>query len=294
MAPPPADRTPPRDVTDPADPPRPRSPRIVATDLDGTLLRSDGSVSDRTRAALARVEAVGVTFVIVTGRPPRWLAPVVEQTGHTGLAVCANGAVLYDLHTRQVVREYLLEPEAAGSLVRGLRDALPEVTFAVERPLGVGGSVDGSDFGHEPEYFVRHPLPEGVLVAAAEDLVSRPIVKILARHESLGPDELLARAREVVGGLATLTHSSRDGLIEISATGISKASGLAALAEEQGVAAEDVVAFGDMPNDLPMLEWAGHAVAVANAHPDVLALADEVTASHEEDGVAVVLERLFP
>ena len=283
-----------RDVTDPADPPRPRAPRIVATDLDGTLLRRDGSVSGRTRAALARVEASGATLVFVTGRPPRWLAPVVEQTGHKGLAVCANGAVLYDLHTESVVREHLLEPEASARLVEALRASLPDVAFAVERAVGVGGGVDLSGFAHEPEYAVRYPLPEGVLVAAAEELVSSPVVKLLARHESLGPDDLLARAREVVGDLANLTHSSHDGLIEISASGVSKASGLAALAGEQGVAAGDVVAFGDMPNDLPMLDWAGHAVAVANAHPEVLAAVDEVTSSHEEDGVARVLERLFP
>ena len=282
-----------RDVTDPADPPRRRSPRIVATDLDGTLLRRDGTVSERTRAALGRVEAAGATLVFVTGRPPRWLAPVVEQTGHTGLAVCANGAVLYDLHTESVVREHLLEPEAAARLVHALRESLPDAAFAVERPLGVGGGVDLSGFAHEPEYLVRYPLPEGVLVAAAEELVASPVVKLLARHRSLGPDDLLARAREVVGDLASLTHSSHDGLIEISASGVSKASGLSALAEEQGVAREDVVAFGDMPNDLPMLDWAGHAVAVANAHPEVLSVVDEVTASHEDDGVAQVLERLF-
>jgi HAD superfamily hydrolase (TIGR01484 family) len=285
---------PPRDVTDPADPPRARSPRIVATDLDGTLLRRDGTVSDRTRAALARVEAAGATLVFVTGRPPRWLAPVVEQTGHKGLAVCANGAVLYDLHTETVVREHLLEPEAAADLVKALRDSLPDVAFAVERPVGEGGGVDLSGFAHEPQYVVRYPLPEGVLVAAAEELVRSPVVKLLARHEELGPDELLSRARDVVGELATLTHSSQNGLIEISASGVSKASGLSALADEQGVGAEDVIAFGDMPNDLPMLSWAGHGVAVANAHPEVLELADEVTASHEEDGVARVLERLFP
>jgi HAD superfamily hydrolase (TIGR01484 family) len=283
-----------RDVTDPADPPRPRAPRIVATDLDGTLLRRDGSVSERTRAALARVEAAGATLVFVTGRPPRWLAPVVEQTGYKGLAVCANGAVLYDLHTESVVREHLLEPDASARLVEALRASLPDVAFAVERLVGVGGGVDLSGFAHEPQYVVRYPLPEGVLVAAAEELVRSPVVKLLARHESLGPDDLLARAREVVGDLANLTHSSHDGLIEISASGVSKASGLAALAEEQGVAADDVVAFGDMPNDLPMLDWAGHAVAVANAHPEVLAAVDEVTVSHEEDGVAQVLERLFP
>src|SRR5207248_956601 len=106
--------------------------------------------------------------------------------------------------------------------------------------------------------------------------------------------ELLTRAREIVGDMAELTHSNAgDGMLEISAFGVSKASTLARLCERQGIGPEEVIAFGDMPNDLAMLRWAGHAVAVANAHPDVLAAADEVTAAHDEAGVSLVLERLF-
>jgi hydroxymethylpyrimidine pyrophosphatase-like HAD family hydrolase len=82
--------------------------------------------------------------------------------------------------------------------------------------------------------------------------------------------------------------------MEISASGVSKAVALSRLADELGVPADEVVAFGDMPNDVPMLGWAGHAVAVANAHPDVLAAADEITASNDDDGVAQVIERLLP
>jgi HAD superfamily hydrolase (TIGR01484 family) len=118
-------------------------------------------------------------------------------------------------------------------------------------------------------------------------------VKLLVRHKAMDADALLAAAHAAVGDLATLTHSSTDGLLEVSATGVSKASGLAALAEQHGVPADRVVAFGDMPNDLPMLAWAGHGVAVANAHPEVLAIAAEVTARNDEDGVAQVLERWF-
>jgi Cof subfamily protein (haloacid dehalogenase superfamily) len=281
------------DAPDPTDPPRPAPPRLVATDLDGTLLRRDGTVSARTREALARVERVGATLVFVTGRPPRWLAPVVEQTGHRGLAICANGAVLYDLHTESVVREHLLESATAAALIVAMREALPGVAFAVERSAGVGSGPAVSGFGHEPDYRIRYSQPPGVVVAPAEELVSSPVIKLLARHEELDADALLARAREVVGDLATLTHASTEGLVEISGAGISKASGLAALAEESGVNREHVLAFGDMPNDLPMLAWAGHAVAVATAHPEVTALVDEVTASADDDGVAAVLERVF-
>ena len=261
------------------------APRLVATDLDGTLVRRDQTVSERTRRAIAAVEAAGVPFVMVTGRPVRWMPPVAEASGHRGLAVCANGALLYDLHTEQLVRSYLLTADDALEVVEALRREVPGITFAVER-----GDLS---FGREPSYVPRWDNGE-VQVAELDELLSGDVVKLLARLEGTGSDDLLARARAAVGHLAETTHSSDDGLLEISAFGISKASGLAAVAAEHGVVASQVVAFGDMPNDLPMLAWAGHAVAVANAHPEVLALADEVTSSNEDDGVAAVLERFFP
>ena len=264
-------------------------PRLVASDLDGTLVRSDGSVSGRTRAALEAVEAAGSLLVLVTGRPPRWMHPVVEATGHRGIAVCANGAIVYDLHTERVVRSHLIDAEAAAEVVAALRRDVPGVAFAVEK-----APVDGvpSGFGREHGYLPRWDNGE-VDVAEIDALVRGGVVKLLARHEQLGSDELLAAARASLGALAEATHSSTDGLLEISASGISKASGLAGLAQEHGVDAADVVAFGDMPNDIPMLSWAGHAVAVENAHAEVKAVADEMTATNDDDGVARVLERLF-
>jgi Cof subfamily protein (haloacid dehalogenase superfamily) len=260
--------------------------RLFATDLDGTLLRSDGSVSDRTRAALAAVEEAGRALVLVTGRPPRWMPPVVEQTGHTGLALCANGATVYDLATEQVVQEHLIDPEVGAKVVAAIRDALPDVSFAVER-----GEARG--LGHEQAYGLPYAPKGDVLVAEVDELVAEPVAKLLARHDDMDPDEMLARVREVVGDLVEVTHSSTWGLMEISAGGVSKAVALSRLADELGVVAEEVVAFGDMPNDLPMLGWAGHAVAVANAHADVLDAAHEVTASNDDDGVARVVERLL-
>jgi Cof subfamily protein (haloacid dehalogenase superfamily) len=213
---------------------------------------------------------------------------VVEATGHRGVAVCANGALIYDLHTEQVVREHPMDAEVARRLVVALREALPEVTFAIER--GVRG------FGHEPAYRPRFEPPPGVLVAELDELLSEPVIKVLARHETMDPDQLHAAASEVIADLAelvTVTFGGTDGLLELSAAGVTKAYALEQLASEHGVGAAEVVAFGDMPNDLPMLAWAGHAVAVANAHPDVRAIADEVTATNDEDGVALVVERVL-
>jgi Cof subfamily protein (haloacid dehalogenase superfamily) len=261
------------------------TPRLVASDLDGTLVRSDGTVSARTREAIAAVEDAGATFVMVTGRPTRWMKVVAEQTGHHGMAVCANGAVVYDLHTESVRETFLLPGAVGREVALALRAGIPGIAFAVER-------LD-EPFAHEPAYVPRWDSTDPLLQAPVEELLGSDVVKLLARHEQLGPDDLLAAARAVVGETATLTHSSTDGLLEISAAGISKATGLAMLAAERDVSAADVVAFGDMPNDLPMLNWAGLGVAVANAHPAVLEAADEVTASNDDDGVAQVLARWF-
>ena len=258
--------------------------RMAATDLDGTLIRTDGTVSRRTCEAMRAAEAAGIVLALVTGRPPRWMAPVAQATGHTGVAICANGALLYDLHTETVIGSRLLDAETQLRVVQALRSVVRGLTFAAEYAPG---------FGHEPGY--RHGWDLGVTdvrVGPAEEILDRPVAKLLARHAAMASDELLAIAVEVLGSDVAVTSSSREALLEISAAGVTKASGLAGLAGAAGIGAAEVVAFGDMPNDLPMLAWAGRAVAVANAHPEVLAAADEVTASNDEDGVALVLERL--
>jgi HAD superfamily hydrolase (TIGR01484 family) len=258
--------------------------KLVATDLDGTLLRSDGTVDERTRRAIAGLEAAGITFLICTARPPRWLRPLAEETGHRGLAVCANGGVIWDLHTDRMVEAFPVQAELAREVVRRLRAELPTGAWAVERAGG---------FAHEPAYTPRWPVPDDTVVDAIDALLEPPAVKLMLRHPDLSADALLAHARELIGDLVEVSHSSsHDALLEISAPGVSKASALAGVCAQRGIGAEEVMAFGDMPNDLAMLSWAGWGVAVANAHPEVLAAADEVTGSNDEAGVAAVLERL--
>ena len=258
---------------------------LVASDLDGTLLRSDGTLDQRSSRALADVEATGALVVLCTARPSRWVAPLAQATGHRGVAICANGGVVCDLHDETVIEQFPLEPLVARQVVSLLREAVPGGAWAVERAAG---------FGREPGYNSIWPVPADTVVDAVEELVAEPAVKLMLRHGDLLADALLERAREVVGHLVELSHSnSGDGLLEISAAGVSKASALARVCAERGIGRDAVIAFGDMPNDLPMLEWAGYSVAVANAHPDVLAIADEVTTSNNDAGVARVLERLF-
>jgi Cof subfamily protein (haloacid dehalogenase superfamily) len=258
---------------------------MVATDLDGTIVRRDGTVSDRTVAALAAVEDAGLTLVFVTGRPPRWMASVVEATGHRGVAICAGGALVYDLHTQDVLDRFLLEPELALDVVRRLRERMPSAAFAVERH---------ESYAHEAAYRMRWESGDVLTVPTAEDLLDAPIAKLLVRDESSAGDPMLVTAREVLGDLVEVTHSNPDDcLLEISAPGVTKATTLAVLAAQQGLGPESVVAFGDQPNDLAMLLWAGAAYAMADAHPEVLAAVPRRARPVAEDGVAIVLEELL-
>ncbi|HEY8533382.1 MAG TPA: HAD family hydrolase [Micromonospora sp.] len=261
-------------------------PQLVATDLDGTLLRKDKTVSSRTAAALERLSAQGCRVVLVTGRPLRWLAAVYDQLHAPLPAVCANGAVVYDPLTDRVLRADPLAPELLAEVARRLRAAVPGVTFAVEVD-------DGRVMWHGEDWpahwNANHP---SAYVVAEDDLLSAPAVKLLARSDQ-DPETFVQIVTGAIAGLAEATHSSYSGLVEISAAGVTKAAGLAWLCERWGLGPADVIAFGDMPNDVPMLTWAGRAVAVSNAHQAVREIADEVTASNEEDGVAAYLEELF-
>lgn len=259
--------------------------RLVATDLDGTVVRHDGTVSPRTVAALARVEAAGLLLVLVTGRPPRWMHDVVAATGHRGVALCGNGAFVYDLHTERLLEVHPIPRDVGLEVVARVRAALPGAAFAVET---------GRSFAHDPSYLSRWPTPPGTEVGPVGELLRHRVGKLLVRDEGSSGDAMLAVVRAVAGDLVEVTHSNpHDCLLEISARGVSKASALARYAAGHGVSAAEVLAFGDQPNDLPMLAWAGTAYAVANAHPDVLAAVSGRASSVEDDGVAAVLERLL-
>lgn len=261
-----------------------RLPRVVATDLDGTLLRSDGSISARTRDALLLAEEAGAQVIFVSGRPPRWLDELADAIGQHGLAICANGALVYDVANQQVVEQHGLSSAVAMQVAAALREAVPGVVFAIERHL---------EFGREPVFVERWPLPDGAIEAELEELLVDPVAKLIARHEDLDPDEFKARAAEVVGSMAEATHSSPSAMLEISATGVSKATTLAQVCEQREVSQQQVLAFGDMPNDVPMLSWAGTSYAVANAHPEAAAVADRRCGSNDDDGVAEVIEQVF-
>jgi len=259
-------------------------PRLVACDLDGTLLRSDRTVSARTIDAWRAAAAAGIELVVVTARPPRFFDLVGLDLG-PGLAVCANGALVYDPSTRNVVDVRPLALAAAEKIVATRCDVGP-LGFAIETGSRV---VAGPGFRRSFEGDPHH------LAASFDELWRHgtPIVKLLAWSASHAADDVAAALRSMLRDLAECTFSGGRGLVELSAPGVNKVSALSSLCAARGISPDEVVAFGDMPNDLAMLQWAGTGYAVANAHPSVLSAGLPVIAANDDDGVAGVLERLL-
>ncbi len=261
------------------------TPGLIATDLDGTLLLPDGSVSVRTKRALAGLAEVGIETVFVTARPPRLVDHLADVAGAHGTVICANGAFVYDVPRRTISQAHGLSPTTARAIAADVRRLLPGVGFAAELADGVY---------LEREYPELHPD-----AAAADatygpiDEVDQPVGKLLARSLHVPGEEFVLRVADIVGSRAHVTYSGAGGLAEIGPPGVTKASALIDWCAARGIVSSNVWAFGDMPNDLPMLLWAGVSFAVANAHAEVLAAASHLCPSNADDGVACVLESLL-
>jgi Cof subfamily protein (haloacid dehalogenase superfamily) len=265
-------------------------PALIACDVDGTLFDVDETITQRTRDAVRAAVAGGARFVLATGRPPRWIRPVVDELGFAPMAVCANGAVVYDPATDRVLSTRTLAVDTLAALAEIAIRVIPGAGLAVERIGNSAHDTATPQFVSSPGYEHAWLNPDNTEVSI-DDLLSAPAIKLLIRKTSARSADMAAELAKHVGLEGDITYSTNNGLVEILPLGISKATGVAEVAGPLGIAGADVVAFGDMPNDVPMLHWAGLGVAMGNAHPDVLAAADEVTASNSEDGVARVLER---
>lgn len=262
-------------------------PKLIATDLDGTIVTHDGVISQRTIAAFTRARDLGVEVFFVTGRPPRWMPEIREAFGF-GKAICGNGAMLYDLMGDKVLEEWLIGIEEQHETVNRLRKAIPQVSFAVE---------SHNYFHREKAYIPRWDVGlDNIGVNTIEEAIKAPALKMLARcsQQNLSSDEMLEIALIELEGLVTVTHSNpHDSLLEISALGVSKGATLARMAERLGLSAEDCVAFGDNPNDFSMLAWAGRSYAMSSGHPDGAKYAKSIAGPCEEDGVAIAIEALL-
>jgi len=265
-------------------------PLLIATDVDGTLLDENESVTPRTKTAVLAAIDAGTQFVLATGRPPRWISPVVEELGFAPMAVCANGAVLYDSAADHILWARTLSVDVLRELAEVATRVIPGAGLAVERVGRSAHDAATPQFLSSPGYEHAWLNPDNTEVSLA-DVLDAPAVKLLIRKAGAQSADMAAALAPHVGLQGDLTYSTNNGLIEVVPLGISKATGVAEVATPLGIMAEDVVTFGDMPNDIPMLLWAGLGVAMGNAHPEAKAAADEVTAPNSDDGLARVLER---
>ncbi|WP_445162932.1 HAD family hydrolase [Mycobacterium sp. Dal123C01] len=265
-------------------------PALIACDVDGTLFDENETITPRTRNAVRAAVAAGAKFVVATGRPPRWIRPIVDELGFAPMAVCANGAVIYDPASDRVVSARTLPVDALAELAELAVRVIPGAGLAVERIGRSAHDTATPQFVSSPGYEHAWLNPDNTEVSI-EDLLSAPAIKLLIRQAGARSADMAAELAKHVGVQGDITYSTNNGLVEIVPLGISKATGIEEIAKPLEIVSAQVLAFGDMPNDLPMLRWAGHGVAMGNAHPDVLAVADEVTATNSDDGVGRVLER---
>jgi Cof subfamily protein (haloacid dehalogenase superfamily) len=260
--------------------------RLVASDIDGTILGHDGKISERTVRAFHACREAGVELVFVTGRPPRWLHPLEEQLGHTGTVICSNGAVVWNLEDNRLVSARALSKEAVLEIRRIIKQLRPAALFAAETLTG---------FHLEPGFIENDSselLAEVTPAPLADTLTTDDaVVKFLAIVREGTPDSFLAEVKPAILHLAAATHSSPGvSMLELSVPGVNKAVTLAEYAKSLGIDAADVVAFGDMPNDVEMLRWAGHGYAMASGHPEAIRAAGQQAPHFDADGVAQILE----
>lgn len=269
--------------------PRPGLPKLVATDLDGTLVRSNDTVSAYTYEVFERVRAAGMWVVGATGRGARLVDLTRRDVPTAGHLVLAGGGRVVDLVSGDeplTLLDTRLDGPAVSAMLADLEAAVGPLAVMVEALDDPDAPLWGD---RDPDW----PWPDRVVTMPRAETLAGEVIKVFVRAHG-DVDELLEVARSLIPpSKASLTQAGL-GYVEICPPGVTKATGLAVVAERLGVDPHEVLVFGDMPNDIPMFTWAGWGrVAVGNAHPELRTLADEITATNDEDGVAAWLDRLL-
>lgn len=258
--------------------------RLIATDIDGTIVPHLGGPSPRTVATLQACQDRGVEVVLVTGRPLRWLPHVVQPLGFTGSVICVNGATIVQAPSLDVVDITPLPTDVVKTTLEKLQTQWPQAALGVETLEGlVTSRIHEQGWKYAPDVVTR----------SVAELARPQVVKVLARCPGISADDLMAQAQQLLGAGVEVSHSNAsDCLVEVAPLGVTKASTLARWCADRGFEPADVVAFGDMPNDVPMLRWAGVSYAMAGGHQAALAAAGRVAPECAEDGVARVLDSI--
>lgn len=261
--------------------------RLIASDLDGTLLRGDKTISARTSAAIGAARAAGLFVLAATGRQVTQVPAEVEAAGITHI-VGSNGAIAIELPSRRVLFEELLDPSAMATIVDFLRAEVPEARVSAVRDHGARHAA-------APGYAdLLTPMERDrgwwqIDTEPLADVIGEPTLKLTVRHPRLSAEQLRT---VLAGSRLSGFHATTSGapFLEVGAAGVTKATGVARLCELLGVDASQVLAAGDARNDLELIGWAGVGVAVGNADSMTISAADWVTASNEQDGVALAIE----
>ena len=261
--------------------------KMIASDLDGTIVSGTGQISARTRDAFLAARAAGIHIVFVTGRPYRWLTPIVDAFGGLGTVICSNGAVLYDLENDQVLWAQTIDIATARQAQQIILHHEPQASFAAETTkglhLGHGFAQAGRTLGSRAELDLH-----------SQELDTEGIVKFLARSPGLPVEEFYQAVYPDLSQLLWLTHSATDvSLLEMAHLEIHKAHTLDEYARKLDIKPEEIMAFGDMPNDIEMLQFVGHGYAMADGHHETLAATRLTAPPFSQDGVAQVIERLL-
>jgi HAD superfamily hydrolase (TIGR01484 family) len=256
-------------------------PRLVALDIDGTLVDANGFLPDAVAEAVNLVVGADVPVVLSTGRSWHGTRPVFERLHlPPGPTVCSNGAVVMRYPPQEIVKAITFDPRP---VITQVEEFAPGTLIAVEE-IGIGYRLN--------DRFPGEDLTGELIIEDPEQLSSRPVTRVILRDPTRSEEEFLALARHL--GMHGVTYFIGWGSwLDIAPDGVNKATALAEVAAGFGVSAADVLAFGDGRNDIEMLRWAGRGVAMGDAPDDVKVAADDVTKTIDDGGPAAELRAWF-
>ncbi len=265
-------------------------PKMIATDIDGTMIRSDGTLSPRVRKALHDAVDAGIHVVPATGRPEMVATDVIEALGLGEHWVFANGAMTRNLTTNETIRGYWMDPVVAQGLVVEMRAAFPGARFAVELEFGMAYEA-----GFEkivPTMPPIGPIDDILDGFVSADGSSQRVQKVLVFDQERTIEELHDSVAMALGDHGVPSYSGLR-FIEVAASLVTKALALDALCVDLGIEVSEVAAFGDNHNDVAMLEWAGQGYAMANATDDAKDAAGQIIHNNNDDGLALSIEHFL-
>jgi Cof subfamily protein (haloacid dehalogenase superfamily) len=260
--------------------------RLIALDLDGTLLTPQHTISTRTRQVLERSISAGITIVIATGQTRAVLHAICQGIPLQGPQILYNGALIADFETGAIVDEQLVPVETIPSALSMLRDLKLYRGYHTHEHVYVDQSTPNARNWYRP------PVAPVIEVADVASIYPQPCIKLAAVGAVISLREKRAILENHFAGQLYVTQSSRD-LLELLHPQVSKGQALRTLAQKLQIEPSEIMAIGDNHNDIGMLQFAGLGVAMGNAHDEVKDNANIVTLSNEEDGVAVVIERIL-